>query len=54
MNDDYMPEEGSGGENNPPQVDLEDAIDMPDLSTIESKDPSLIDGYKIIYNKEVL
>ena len=53
MNDDYMPEEGSGGEINNPQVDLEDAIGQPDLSSIESKDPSLLDGYKIIYNKEV-
>ena len=53
MNDDNMPEEGMGEEYNPPQVDLEDAIDKPDLSTIESKDPSLIDGYKIIFNKEV-
>ena len=53
MNDDYMPDQRSGGELNPPQVDLEDAIDKPDLSKIESKDPSLIDGYKVIYNKEV-
>ena len=33
--------------------DLEDAIPKPNLSSVESKDPSLIDGYKIIYNKEV-
>ena len=33
--------------------DLEDAIPKPDLSNIESKDPSLLDGFKIIYNKEV-
>ena len=33
--------------------ELEDAIPPPDLSSIESKDPSLIDGFKIIYSKEV-
>ena len=32
---------------------LEDAIDKPNLSEVESKDPSLEDGYKILYNKEV-
>ena len=32
---------------------LEDAISKPDLSCIESKDPSLTGGFKIVYNKEV-
>lgn len=32
---------------------LEDAISKPDLSSIESRDPSLSGGFKIIYNKEV-
>ena len=35
------------------QQNFEDAIPKPNLSAIESKDPSLEDGYKIIYNKEV-
>ena len=34
-------------------IPLEDAISKPDLSSIESKDPSLSGGFKIIYNKEV-
>lgn len=33
--------------------ELEDAIPQPDLSSIETKDPSLIGGFKIIYSKEV-
>lgn len=53
MKDDYMPDERSGEEINQPQVNLEDAIGKPDLSAIEAKDPSLMDGYKIVYNKEV-
>jgi hypothetical protein len=36
-----------------PEEELEDAIIGPDLSNIESKDPSLVDGFNIIYNKEV-
>jgi hypothetical protein len=36
-----------------PEMELEDAITQPDLSSIESKDPSLSDGFKIAYNKEV-
>ena len=32
---------------------LEDAIDKPNLSEVESKDPSLEGGYKILYNNEV-
>lgn len=32
---------------------LEDAIDKPNLSNIESQDPSLSNGYTIIFNKEV-
>jgi len=38
---------------NSKNIPLEDAISKPDLSNIESKDPSLSDGFKIIYNKEV-
>lgn len=32
---------------------LEDAIPKPNLSNLESKDPSISNGFKIIYNKEV-
>ena len=32
---------------------LEEAISKPDLSSIESNDPSLLGGFKIVYNKEV-
>ena len=42
--------------NNEPQeqeAQLEDAITEPDLSNIESTDPSLSDGFRISYNKEV-
>ena len=45
------PEEGS--DMNRPEIELEDAITKPDLSNIEAKDPSLTDGFKIIYNKEI-
>ena len=38
---------------NQPKDDKENAIEKPDLSKIEENDPSLIDGYKVIYNKEV-
>ena len=38
---------------NPRVEHLEDAIPKPDLSKIESRDPSLVGGFKIIYNKEV-
>ena len=40
-------------EYNESKIELENAIEKPNLSSIESKDPSLTDGYKIIYNKEV-
>lgn len=49
--EEYPPEERN--DLNPPEMELEDAITKPDLSNIESKDPSLTDGFKIIYNKEV-
>ena len=45
------PEEGSDMKR--PEIELEDAITKPDLSNIEAKDPSLSDGFKIIYNKEI-
>lgn len=50
MKDDYQEEN-----NNRNQIgnNLEDAIPQPDLSSFESKDPSLYNEYKIIYNKEV-
>ena len=32
---------------------LEEAISLPDLSIIETHDPSLLNEYKILYNKEV-
>ncbi len=47
----YPPEERN--DLNPPEMELEEAITKPDLSNIESKDPLLTDGFKIIYNKEV-
>ena len=46
----YTPQ---GSEYNQSEVELENAIEKPNLSSIESKDPSLADGFKIIYNKEV-
>ena len=52
MNDgNFTPQQRS--EMNPPENELEDAIPMPNLSSVEAKDPSLVDGFKIIYNKEV-
>ena len=44
---------GQKSEFNSRDLLLEEAIPKPDLSSIESKDPSLSDGFKIIYNKEV-
>lgn len=52
MNEQYSQSDRSDKFNSP-QIELEDAIGKPDLSKVESKDPSLIDGYKIIYNKEI-
>ena len=51
MMNDYLNEEIT--DQNSRTIKLEDAISKPDLSIIESKDPSLSDGFKIIYNKEV-
>lgn len=48
--EDYPRDEGS---NYNSEMELEDAITQPDLSSIESKDPSLSDGFQIIYNEEV-
>lgn len=50
MEDVYTPQ---SSENNQSEIELENAIEKPNLSSIESKDPSLTDGFKIIYNKEV-
>ena len=50
-NDEYSRDERS--EKRYRDDDLEDAIPKPNLSNIESKDPSLIDGFNILYNKEV-
>lgn len=50
MEDIYTPQDS---EYNQSEIELENAIEKPNLSSIESKDPSLTDGYKIIYNKEV-
>ena len=49
--DNYQNEEIS--DSNSRNIPLEDAISKPDLSSIESKDPSLSGGFKIMYNKEV-
>ena len=46
-------QQGKNEDFNNPQDNLEDAIEKPDLSKIEAKDPSLADGFKVIYNKEV-
>ena len=35
------------------EVELEDAIVTPDFSKLDAQDPSLIEGYKIIYEKEL-
>ena len=35
------------------EVELEDAIVNPDFSKLDAQDPSLIEGYKIIYEKEL-
>lgn len=48
---DYPPE--TKNDFNTHDLLLEEAISKPDLSIIESKDPSLIGGFKIIYNKEI-
>ena len=50
--DDYMPDERSNNYNRQ-GPDLEDAIPRPNLSSLEAKDPSLEDGFKLLYNKEV-
>lgn len=50
MEDIYTPQES---ENIQSEIELENAIETPNLSSIESKDPSLTDGFKVIYNKEV-
>ena len=50
MEDVYTPQDS---EYNQSEIELENAIEKPNLSSLESKDPSLTDGYKIIYNKEV-
>ena len=55
MIDNYQQENEENNNNiNHIQNNLEDAISQPDLSSIESKDPSLYNDYKILYNKEVL
>ena len=48
----YPPDEMSSDFKRP-QIELEDAIPKPNLSSVESKDPSLEGGFKVIYNKEV-
>ena len=54
MIDNYQQENEENNNNiNHIQNNLEDAITQPDLSSIESKDPSLYNDYKILYNKEV-
>ena len=50
MIDDYQDENNNI---NQIQNNLEDAISEPELTSIESKDPSLYNDYKILYNKEV-
>ena len=50
MEDVYTPQDS---EYNQSEIELENAIEKPNLSSMEAKDPSLTDGYKIIYNKEV-
>ena len=47
----YPPEQKS--EFNSRDLLLEEAISKPDLSSIESNDPSLFGGFKIVYNKQV-
>ena len=49
--DEYTPEPSM--DINQQEIDLENAIENPNLSNLESKDPSLIDGFKIVYNKEI-
>lgn len=51
MRNNYQNEEIS--DLNSRNINLEDAIPKPNLSSIESKDPSLSGGFKIVYNKEV-
>ena len=49
----YRSQRSQRSEMNRKEEDSDNAIPKPNLSIIESKDPSLIDGFKIIYNKEV-
>ena len=43
MEDVYTPQDS---EYNQSEFELENAIEKPNLSSLESKDPSLTDGYK--------
>ena len=49
--DDYPPNKSNIQNNR--NLELDNAIPKPNLSIIESKDPSISEGFKIIYNKEV-
>ena len=51
MKNDYINEEIT--EQTSKNIRIDDAIPKPDFSSIESQDPSLSDGFKIIYDKEV-
>lgn len=51
--EEFTPEESLDINQQEQEIELEDAIEKPNLSSIESKDPSLTDGLKIVYNKEV-
>ena len=51
--EEFTPEESLDINQQEQEIELEDAIEKPNLSSIESKDPSLTDRLKIVYNKEV-